>query len=261
MTTPIPAALEARDLRYRIGGLEIIRGLSVAFPAGRVVGLVGPNGAGKTTLIDLLSGLTMPDEGAVLVAGRDVTRLPSYVRARRGVARSFQESPAIPHLTVFEHLQLAHEAAGRAGGRAGISPEETLARFRLQAFRDTPGAALPMALRRMVDIARAVSTRPGVLLLDEPFSGLEAEQVAWVVGEVRRLRAEGVAVVIVEHRLALLGSVADSVVALVAGALAAQGTLAEVLRRPEVQEAFLGKPSGPGTATPPGSVEGGARHG
>ena len=257
MTPPTTPALEARGLRYGIGGLRIIHGLSVAFAPGRVTGLVGPNGAGKTTLIDLLSGLATPDEGTVLVAGKDVTRLPAHARTRCGIARTFQESPAIGPLTVLEHLQLAHESAGRASPRrAATSPEDALARFHLEAFRDSLGAGLPTAVRRLLDIARAACTGPAVLLMDEPFSGLESDQVAHIVAEINRLRAEDVAVVVVEHRLALLGSVADSVVALVAGALVAQGPMTEVLRRPEVQEAFLGKK--PAQATAP--VEGGRRH-
>jgi ABC-type branched-subunit amino acid transport system ATPase component len=157
------------------------------------------------------------------------------------MARTFQESPAVRHLTVFEHLQLSCEAT--AGSRAGLqsaAPEELLTRFGLEDSKDRLGGELPTTDRRLLDLARAVGTGPKVLLLDEPFSGLESDQVRLVMREIERLQANAVSVLIVEHRLALLGSIAQSVVAILAGTPVAQGSLAEVLHNPEVQAAFLG---------------------
>jgi len=235
-------ALEVTGLCFTIGPFNIVNSFGALLPPGQVLGLIGPNGAGKTTVVDLLSGFLRPAKGSVRVAGRDVTRLPPFSRTRLGLARTFQGSPAIPGLTVLEHLQLAHDITSGARRSNGPGPDELLARFGLADVTDIPANELNTDRRRMLDVARAVMTRPQVLLMDEPFSGLGNEDASRVVREIKNLRASGVAVLVIEHRLALLDNVTNSVIALVAGTPVAHGSMDEVLRNPRVEEAFLGTP-------------------
>ncbi len=230
----------ARGLAFSIGEIRIVDRFDMTVRAGEVMGLIGPNGAGKTTAIDLLSGFRLPDRGSVLIDGRDVTRLAPDRRVRCGLARTFQESPAVPGLSVLEHVQLAVDAAGRGPKRDALSADELLAGVGLREVRDAAGTSLPIGQRRMLDLARALGTSAEVLLLDEPFAGLEEREEEQLTAAVDRLRAQGAAVVVVEHRLKLLSNIADSVVVLVQGVPVARGTLEQVLEDPEVRRAYLG---------------------
>jgi ABC-type branched-subunit amino acid transport system ATPase component len=237
----IDPILEARGLSFEIGNASIVDGFEFQVAPGQVLGLIGPNGAGKTTVLDLLTGFIKPCAGAVLLNGREVTRLRPYRRAALGVARTFQESPAISDLTVREHLLLARENAGRRrASRAARSPDELLEMFHLTHRGDVRGAELPAAQRRLLDVARALATAPSVLLLDEPFAGLANDDQELLFAQLRRLRSEGIAILIVEHRLGLLHRIADTALVLVRGRPIAQGSVATVLRNPEVQQAYLG---------------------
>jgi ABC-type branched-subunit amino acid transport system ATPase component len=237
--------IEARGLSFQIGGAAIVEDCDLRVDAGQTVGLIGPNGAGKTTLLDLLSGFIKPSAGAVMLSGTDVTRLRPYRRAGLGLARTFQESPAIGDLTVREHVQLAREnGAARRGGRAEYSPDELLDLLQLTRWRGERAAELAAPERRLLDVARALASEPLVLLLDEPFAGLAAVEQELLFAQFDRLRARGAAILIVEHRLALLDRVADWAFVLVRGRPLAQGTVAEVLKNPQVQQAYLGGDGG-----------------
>jgi branched-chain amino acid transport system ATP-binding protein len=235
------AALEAVGLSFAIGPVAIVKDFSLTLEAGHVVGLIGPNGAGKTTALDLLSGFQSPGSGRVLFNGHDVTRHPPYRRANLGLRRTFQESPAIIGLTVREHLQLAagcsHTGPDGGAGRT----IRLLEALQLEAAADAQASMLPTGARRLVDLARALVGTPRVLLLDEPYSGLSAPECALVTAEIDAAKAEGASVLVIEHRLALLRGVADTVVVLVRGSVVARGTLDHVLQTPQVREAYLGR--------------------
>jgi branched-chain amino acid transport system ATP-binding protein len=236
-------SLSATDLSWLAGKLVILQGLDLRLSPGTVTGLIGPNGAGKSTAIDLLSGFREPASGSVQLLGRDVTRLPADQRTRMGLTRTFQESPTIPGLTVREHVQLALETGGRHR-RSKLQAWELLESLGLQSVAHASAETLPIGKRRMLDLARALGTSPKVLLLDEPFAGLEREDEDILTRVIHDLKAEGTAVLIVEHRLALLGDVAEDVLVLVQGCPLAKGPLEEVLRDERVQRAYL-KASGP----------------
>lgn len=237
-TVASEAKLSARGLSFRAGGVSILEDFAVDLWGGDVVGLIGPNGAGKTTAIDLLSGFRESDRGSVQLSGRELSGLSPDRRVRRGLARTFQESPAIPGMSAREHVLLALEAGGRdrAGGR---SPDEILDRVGLGTEALVDGDLLPIGKRRLLDVGRALATAPEVLLLDEPFAGLERHEEHCLKEILADLRREGRSVLIVEHRLPLLGDVADSVLVLVQGLLVTEGTMESVLRDPEVQRAYL----------------------
>lgn len=230
--------LSARGLSFQAGRHSILQDFEVDLSAGEIVGLIGPNGAGKTTAVDLLSGFRSTSAGSVRLAGRELTGSSPDRRARLGLARTFQESPVIPGLSVRDHVLLALDACRRAR-QAGLSVAEVLGRVGLAADAAREVVTLPIGKRRLLDVGRAWATAPTVLLLDEPFAGLEQHQERLLEELLERLRREGVAVLIVEHRLSLLGGVADSVLVLVQGRLIAHGPMDSVLRDSTVQRAYL----------------------
>ncbi len=233
--------LSTRGLSFHIDGLCIVRDLSFVIRSGEVLGLIGPNGAGKTTTIDLLSGFCRAASGAVFVDGQNITRLTPNRRVRRGLVRTFQESPTVSGLSVLEHVHLAIESAGRyRAGEQAVHPDELLLITGLRECQHLTASHLPIAQRRMLDLARALATYPAVLLLDEPFAGLGKLDQRRVVQAIESLRDRGAAVLVVEHRLAQLNDVIDSAIVLVEGASIATGSLGEVLANPEVRRAYLG---------------------
>ncbi|HSS51451.1 MAG TPA: ATP-binding cassette domain-containing protein [Thermoanaerobaculia bacterium] len=240
-------SLSADDLSWLAGSLVILQGFDLRLSPGTVTGLIGPNGAGKSTAIDLLSGFRPPASGSVSLLGKDVTHLPADQRTRLGLTRTFQESPTIPGFSVREHVQLAIEASGRRP-RKKPQAKELLDYVGLQSVAEASAATLPIGKRRMLDVARALGTAPSVLLLDEPFAGLEREDEDNLTRIIHDLKKDGTAVLIVEHRLALLGEVVETVHVLVEGRPLAKGPLEEVLRDDRVQRAYL-KASGPGQPT------------
>ena len=234
--------LQADRISFQIGDNSIVDRVDMTLEAGESVGLIGPNGAGKTTLIDLLSGFRQPTRGSVHLSGRNVTRTSPDRRTRSGMARTFQESPAIPGLTVGEHLQLAYGAAGRRRRDADEAlPGKLINRLLLGHLHGAAAQRLPIADRRVVDLGRALATVPDVLLLDEPFAGLTREYEEVLIREIDRLKQRGGAALIVEHRLALLNHVVDRVIVMVNGTKIASGSLDAVLKDSQVREAYLGE--------------------
>jgi branched-chain amino acid transport system ATP-binding protein len=229
--------LALRGVSKHYGGVVALDDVTFSVSAGEIVGLIGANGAGKTTLFDIVSGFTRADAGTIELAGDgpiiDVSRLPAYARARRGLGRSFQDGRLFPALTVRETVAVAC--------RRGASVDELLTLLSLDEYCDAFVHELSTGTRRVVDLACALGHRPSVLLLDEPSSGLahaEAEALAPMLVDVRdRL---GTSLVVIEHDVPLLRSVADRLVALDLGRVVASGPTDEVLRDPAVSRAFGG---------------------
>lgn len=230
--------LECAELGWSVGGTRILDGVGFTVEAGEFVAVIGPNGAGKTSLFNALSGLVRPVEGRILLRGRDVTREPPHRRARRGLARTFQSSSVFPTMTVAEHVELARRVGGSGGSEADV-----LARVRLDHRAGMLAGELSHGDRRKLELALVLAGGgPGrVLLLDEPMAGMSAEEVPELVEVLRDVhRSGGHAVLMVEHHLEVLMSLADRVLVLHRGALLADGTPAQVGADPAVQEAYLG---------------------
>jgi ABC-type branched-subunit amino acid transport system ATPase component len=253
--------LEARELVVSFGGLVALDGVSLSVAERTVVGLMGPNGAGKTTCFGVLSGLLRPRDGQVVFDGVDVTRWSPPRRAHAGLARTFQRLELFGELTVREHLVVAYRARRRArlrdrawrlpldllglGARPDPGEVETvdgiLELLGLTRVAHWPASSLPLGTGRQVEIARALATRPRVLLLDEPSSGLDARETAELAAVLARLPAEhGAAVVLVEHDVEMVLGVAHEVTVLDFGRVIARGAPAEVRADPAVQAAYLG---------------------
>ena len=241
--------LRVEGLCKRFGGLLANDAISLEVSRGEVHAVIGPNGAGKTTFIAQLCGEIAPDAGRVLLGGVDVTRQAPHQRARAGLARSFQITSIMPSLTVREHVALA--VAGARGeawrpwrrllDQAAIArcADEAIARLGLGAKAEYPGMNLSHGERRQLEIAMAVALGPSVLLLDEPAAGLGMQESAALGALIRELGRD-VAVVLVEHDMDIVFSVADTVTVLVEGRVIASGPPGRIRDDPDVRRAYLG---------------------
>ena len=248
------ALLVASGITKRFGGILALDHVGIEVATGEAVGIVGPNGAGKTTLFNCLFGLEVPDEGSVVFAGRRIDRQPVWKRSRLGIGRTFQRMELFEGMTVADHLLVAEQAASGTVRiwrdllhRGGPTPdelrrvEEVLDLLGLVGLAGRPVDTLDLGHARLVELGRAMMGAPRLLMLDEPSSGLDAEdtdRLARILGETRR--STGVAVVMVEHDLALVESTVDRLVVLDFGKVLATGTVGDVLGDPEVRRAYLG---------------------
>ena len=233
--------LEARAITKTFGSFRAVDGVTIGVEPGTILGLIGPNGAGKSTLFNCLTGDILPTAGEVLIEGHDVTRLAPEERARRGLARTFQVPQIFAHMTVLENVMIGaflHEGKTvEAAARARSVIEEV----GLAAVADAPAHSLGTPGRKRLEIARALATRPKVLLLDEAMAGLTPAEIQRAIALIRAIHARGVTLVIVEHIMEVIFSLADRVVVLHQGREIARGTPAEVTGHAAVIEAYLGK--------------------
>jgi branched-chain amino acid transport system ATP-binding protein len=233
----VGTALEVDEVSVHFGGVAALSHVSLRAEAGMVTGLIGPNGAGKTTLFNVITGLQRPDRGSVSLGGTDVTRKGTYRRARLGLARTFQRLELFSTLSAVDNVRVGLEASGGAAPGAAIG---LLERVGVGEEAAVPVSSLPTGSARLVELARALSTDPKVLLLDEPCSGLD-ERESSALGELLvSLAAEGRAVVLVEHDTDLVLRVCATVHVLDFGQVIATGPPAAIRRDPAVQEAYLG---------------------
>ena len=249
-----PLRVEAVSVSF--GGLRALDDVSLGVPAGGIVGLIGPNGAGKTTLFNVVTGSVNAGRGAVLLFGNDVTRWAPHKRARLGVGRTFQRLELFGSLTVRENLVVAAEShAGRGGLVSDLlalpasvetraAAEEraaaVLAELGLEGHADAVAGELPTGLCRLVELGRALCTEPRLLLLDEPSSGLRAQESRELAAYLGQLRDRGASILVVEHDMAFVLELCDYLYVLDFGRLLAEGTPREVRRDPAVQAAYLG---------------------
>jgi branched-chain amino acid transport system ATP-binding protein len=234
MTAPV---LDVSGVTVRFGGHLALDDVSLAAVPGEVTGLIGPNGAGKTTLFNVITGLQAPQRGRVRLDGDDVTRLPPYRRARRGLARTFQRLELFGLLTVHENVELAASVRGRRPGR---SAAEALELVGLSELADARSDELPTGKARLVELARALASGPKVLLLDEPASGQDDGETEAFRDVLLTVAAEGIAVVLVEHDVHLVMRTCATVHVLDFGRVLAAGTAAEVQADQAVLDAYLG---------------------
>jgi ABC-type branched-subunit amino acid transport system ATPase component len=249
--------LRAVDLSASFGGVVAVDHVSFDVAPGEVLGIIGPNGAGKTTVFNLLGGARPVDGGRVVLAREDVTRLPAAARARRGLGRSFQDARLFPELTVDETIALALERWVQVGDPLSAAfhlpnavgselaverrVDELVELLGLGDVRTLFVRELSTGTRRVVDLACLLAFRPEVVLLDEPAAGIAQREVEQLVPLVRRIRDEtGASLVVVEHDLPFVRSIADRVVAMDQGRVLADGAPAAVLSDPEVVAAYIG---------------------
>jgi neutral amino acid transport system ATP-binding protein len=248
------SVLEARGIVRSFGGVNAVDGVDLQIHPATVTGIIGPNGAGKSTLLHVLAGSIHPSSGAVLMLGRDITRLPSHRRAHSGLIRTYQISSEFRRLTVLENLLVAApDQRGEQfrvlllGKRWWRRQEEAnvarawdlLARFGLVDLANEYAGELSGGQRRLVEIMRALMAEPKILLLDEPMAGVNPTMARTVERHLRELGQEGITMVIVEHELAVLGRLCERVVVMASGKVIADGPMAEVRARQEVIDAYV----------------------
>jgi branched-chain amino acid transport system ATP-binding protein len=236
--------LALEKISKRFGAIVIASGIDLALNEGEALGVIGPNGAGKTTLFGIATGTVAPDAGRVLFAGADVTRLPPERRCRLGIARSFQIPQPFGGMTVFENLVVA---AAFGGGRAERDVygdcAEVLGRCGLAEKANRPAGTLTLLDRKRLELARALATRPRVLLLDEVAGGLTEPECAALVELIHAVRATGVSIIWIEHIVHALTAVVDRLAVLHGGAIIAEGDPQDVIRSPAVAEVYMGIPT------------------
>ena len=232
------ALFSCREIGLDLGGRQILSAISFEVAAGEVMGIIGPNGAGKTSLFEVLSGRIAPQTGSVRFMGHDVTALPLHRRAQLGIGRTFQ-TPVVPEsLTVAEVLK-----ASRQAYRPYLTPDDSEWGAELVGFR-VPGTVIAERLdtlqRRKLLLTCLLMRRPAILLMDEPAAGLINSEIDELDDIMRKLAKElDMAIVIVEHRIELLDTIADRVMVMDAGEIVASGYLADVLRDPKVRSAYF----------------------
>jgi branched-chain amino acid transport system ATP-binding protein len=237
--TEVLGVLDVRHLSVRYGAFEAVREVSLSVGAGEIVGLIGPNGAGKTSVIDAVSGMCAAS-GTVRLRGATVHGEPPHERARRGLARTFQSLELFEDLTVAENLAVAAEATGGGAGDRSEAVQHAATIAGLPELLDAAPAGLTHAQRKRVALARALVSRPDVVLLDEPAGGLDAAERAELASVLRRLAESGTGILLVDHDLALVMDVCQTVYVLDLGRIVAAGPVAEVRADPAVSAAYLG---------------------
>ena len=237
------ARLEVSGAEVRFGGVVALRGVDLTVDEGSVTGLIGPNGAGKTTLFNVITGLQKAQGGRVSLDGTDIGHLPPHRRARLGIARTFQRLEVFGSLTVRENILVAAEIR-RRWARDGSNPravaDDVMAEVGLREMARVRCDTLPTGMARLVEVARALATRPSVVLLDEPSSGLDDRETDELGALLKRLADRSVAVLLVEHDVELVMSVCRRIHVLDFGRILAVGTPAEIQADPDVRAAYLG---------------------
>ena len=237
---PDPAFLSVHSVSKRFGGLLAVSDASFTAAEGSITGLIGPNGAGKTTLFAIVSGFEKPTTGRVLWRGEEITGRAPHLLARAGIARTFQIVQPFAGLSVRENIAVGAFLRHHRRADAIAVAEQVAARVGLTAELDKPAAALTVAGRKRVELAKALATEPKLLLLDEVLAGLNPSEVRDIVPVVRAIRDSGVTVLMIEHVMQAVMNLCDVVHVLAQGRIIAGGTPAEVVSNPAVIEAYLG---------------------
>jgi branched-chain amino acid transport system ATP-binding protein len=242
--------LQAKELSKSFGGVRAVQNVSIAVPEKSIFALIGPNGAGKSTLLNLLSGLYQPDAGALHFDEKNLIGLPAHRRVRLGIARTFQKIRLFKQLTLLENVLAGFHIHQDEPfwkylvyGNAGRFREEAralLAFVGLEARSGERAGALPYGQQRMLEIARALATRPRLFMLDEPAAGLNAAEVEFLLQRLEEIGRRGITVVVVEHNMDLVMNVAHRVFVMDHGEALFEGTPREVQHHPAVIAAYLG---------------------
>ncbi len=242
----MPEQLRAEGVTVRFGGLNALNEVGVTVERGSVTGLIGPNGAGKSTLFNVITGFITPKSGQVLLDDTDVTRLRPHQRHRLGVSRTFQRLALFNSLTVRDNVLVVAELNRKKYANKvemNESVDATLEQLRLTEFADRQADSLPTGSARLLEVARALVSRPRYLLLDEPSAGLDNTETGRFGDTIKQVASSGVGVLLVEHDVGLVMDISTRVYVLNFGHLIAQGAPAEVKADPAVQEAYLGVPA------------------
>lgn len=233
--------LKIQGVSKRFGGLQAVSDLTLAMDEGDVVGLIGPNGAGKTTAFNMISGFLAPDSGDIRFRGHSLVGLRPHQICHLGLTRTFQIVRPFPHLSVLENVKVGAFARTASSGQAAAKARQVLREVGLEVKAGVPAGELTLADRKRLELARALATDPILLLLDEVMAGLNAAETERIVELIRGINARGVSILLIEHVMRAVMSLSSRVAVLNYGELIAEGPPAQVVKAPNVIEAYLGE--------------------
>jgi branched-chain amino acid transport system ATP-binding protein len=236
--------LELKSVSKAFGTIVVASDIDLSLARGEALGIIGPNGAGKSTLFNLITGMLRPDRGRIVLEGRDITALPPEQRCRAGLGRSFQIPLPFEHLSVFENLSVAALFCGGMSQAEAVQVcGETLALTGLEPKANLRAGSLSLLDRKRLELARALATRPRILLLDEIAGGLTDAECHILIETIRSIHARGISIIWIEHVVHALLAVVSRLVVLDFGRIVAQGVPSEVMRSSEVQTIYMGVPA------------------
>jgi branched-chain amino acid transport system ATP-binding protein len=233
--------LTAENIIKKFGGLIALKGVSIGIRQGEIVGIMGPNGSGKTTLINVISGVYMPDEGRVIFEGKDITYIPSHLRARMGILRTYQTPRPFRKLSVIENVAIAVRNNPRYNRENVYKVSRDILTFvGLEKYIDAPVSSLNTFMLKKLDLARALALSPKLLMIDEIVAGLTEAEALEVSKLIKELHRQGITLMIVEHVIPFLAETCERIIVLNEGKIIAEGKPDEVISNPAVISSYIG---------------------